>query len=167
VTAPANTVSRDRGCKNIMNRSGCRLKPIAPRPAADSYAPSSAVSAVSLDPKDYVYPHADYVWGVPQQMHPGVLQQSPGYINPYMAANTGMYGAYGLMMTSQWGQQAALPQFQPQLTPTPSGASRNRDNPVYNFSSENGAVLPTLRAGTALQNMRCTLGGVKGALSPA
>lgn len=105
-----------------MNRAGSRLKPIAPRPSADSFSPTSAMSAVSLDPKDYVYPHADYVWGVPQQMHPGVMHQQHTYANPCIASNSGMYGGYGSAV-SPWGQPA-MPQYHPQLAPSSSGVGR-------------------------------------------
>lgn len=122
--APASAGVCYRRRRNIMNRSGCRLKPIAPRPATDTYTPSSAVSAVSLDPKDYVYPHADYVWGVPQQLHPGMLQQSHGCMSPFVAANAGVYGAYGPVVTSQWNQP--MPHYQSHLNPPTAGTSRNR-----------------------------------------
>jgi hypothetical protein len=107
----------------MMNRAGSRLKPIAPRPSADSFSPTSAMSAVSLDPKDYIYPHADYVWGVPQQMHPGVMHQQHTYANPCIASNSGMYGGYGSAV-SPWGLPA-MPQYHPQLAPSSSGVGRS------------------------------------------
>ncbi|CAL8471109.1 g10651 [Coccomyxa elongata] len=103
----------------MMNRAGSRLKPIAPRPTADSISPTSTVSAVSLDPKDYVYPHADYVWGVPQAVHPSVVQQQHAYMSPCVASNPGMYGTYGSVM-SPWGQ-SAMPQYHSPMAPASAG----------------------------------------------
>lgn len=64
------------------------LKPIAPK---------GSTMAVSLDPKDYVYPSAPavsghdscYVWGMPPNA--GVMQQTHAYMHPFMTAPESAY----------------------------------------------------------------------------
>ena len=86
----------------MLNRTA--LKPIAPK---------GSTMAVSLDPKDYMYPSAPaaghensmYVWG----MHPnaGVMQQTHAYMHPFMAANQGTYQG-GSSVVGPWcGQHRA------------------------------------------------------------
>ena len=80
------------------------LKPIAPKGSA---------MAVSLDPKDYVYPAAPavpghdncYVWGMPPNA--GVMQQTHPYMHPFMAANQGSYQGCGPAMSPWCGQHYA------------------------------------------------------------
>lgn len=78
------------------------LKPIAPK---------GSTMAVSLDPKDYVYPSAPavqsgqescYVWGMPPNT--GVMQQAHAYMHPFMAAAQGSYQPCGSVMGPWCGQ---------------------------------------------------------------
>lgn len=99
------------------------LKPIAPK---------GSTMAVSLDPKDYVYPAAPavpghdncYVWGMPPNA--GVMQQTHAYMHPFMAANQGAYQGCGPVMSPWCGQHyaqasALAPCTSAGLTPPPIG----------------------------------------------
>lgn len=142
-----------------MNRTGSRLKPIAPRPTADSFSPAGAVSAVSLDPKDYVYPLADYVWGVPQAVHPNMVQQQHAYMSPCVPSNPVMYGAYGSVM-SPWGQ-SAMPQYHSPLAPASAGeAAQLHPNRKQSFLSQLSAQVANFSAISSCQNMLSSQGSV-------
>lgn len=80
-----------------MNRGSKNLVPIAPRPSG----------AVSLDPRDYQYPHQPaeqtFVWGVPQA---DVLSQNGMmHMGAYMLPHQNMYSNYS--MPSHWIQPTA------------------------------------------------------------
>lgn len=159
VAAPACFLTSTQATHKMMNRAGSRLKPIAPRPTADSFSPTSTVSAVSLDPKDYVYPHADYVWGVPQAVHPSVVQQQHAYMSPCVASNPGMYGTYGSVM-SPWGQ-SAMPQYHSPMAPASAGGAAQlhpnfKQACLGQFSAPNGVLF----ALASYQNMLSSQGSV-------
>jgi len=83
------------------------------RTALKPIAPKASTMAVSLDPKDYMYPNAPaaghessmYVWG----MHPnaGVMQQTHAYMHPFMAANQGTYQGCSSVVGPWCGQHRA------------------------------------------------------------
>ena len=113
--------SQRPGCAKVRSRQqrasrvwGCAAQDtMLSKTALKPIAPKGSTMAVSLDPKDYVYPSAPavsghdscYVWGMPPNA--GVMQQTHAYMHPFMTAPQGAYQGCSPVVGPWCGQHYA------------------------------------------------------------
>ena len=113
--------SQRPGCAKVRSRQqrasrvwGCAAQDtMLSKTALKPIAPKGSTMAVSLDPKDYVYPSAPavtghdscYVWGMPPNA--GVMHQTHAYMHPFMTAPQGSFQGCSPVVGPWCGQHYA------------------------------------------------------------